>query len=182
MKKLKIYTKTGDHGQTSLYNGKRVPKSHFRVNAYGTIDELNSLLGIVLAKIHEERVSTFIRRIQRDLFTIGGYLAGAPVDLASLRVRVKEMETLIDWIDGKLSPLKNFILPNGTENGTLLFFARAVARRSERELVMLSLEESIDNRVLVYMNRLSDLLFMMARYVNCKNGVAETVWKSTIEK
>ncbi|MBI2617702.1 cob(I)yrinic acid a,c-diamide adenosyltransferase [Candidatus Gottesmanbacteria bacterium] len=181
MARLKIYTRTGDRGQTSLYGGKRVPKSHYRVNAYGTIDELNSLLGIVLSKIDDDRVRKFIHGIQHDLFVIGGHLAGAKVELGVLKTRVDEMEKLIDWMDSNLSSLKSFILPDGTEASTFLFFTRAVARRSERELVALSLEEKVDERVLIYLNRLSDLLFMMGRYLNYKASVAETPWKSKIE-
>lgn len=181
MSKLKIYTRTGDRGQTSLYGGKRVSKNHIRVNAYGTIDELNSLLGIVLSLPLEEKIEGFLRLIQSDLFTIGGYLAGANVSLQEIKRRVSEMETLIDWMDKDLPPLKNFILPTGTQTGSFLFFARAVARRCERELIALSEKEKIADEIFMYMNRLSDLLFMMARYTNHKHGVAETLWKSKIK-
>lgn len=181
LKQLKIYTRTGDRGQTSLYGGKRVPKNHVRVNAYGTIDELNSLLGIVLSSSLEKKIENFLHIIQSDLFTIGGYLAGANVSLQEIKKRVGEMEKLIDWMDTDLPILKNFILPTGVETGSFLFFARAVARRSERELVALSEKEEVADEIFIYINRLSDLLFVMGRFVNHKHGVAETPWKSKMK-
>lgn len=176
---VKIYTKTGDRGQTSLYGGKRVPKSHYRVNAYGTIDELNSLLGVVVVKMNDSRVKEFVNQVQKDLFLIGGNLAGAQTKLDELKLRVKEMERIIDWIDGQIPGLKNFVLPGGNESAAFLYLSRAVARRAERELVALLPEEQIDGKILIYMNRLSDLLFMMARYINFKANFKETIWRSS---
>ena len=121
MNKLKIYTRTGDKGETSLYGGVRVPKNHFRINAYGTIDELNSLLGVVLARLNDDRVKKFINQIQKDLFTAGSFLAGAKMDLVPLKKRVEEMEHGIDAMDTELPELKNFILPEGTLSAALLF-------------------------------------------------------------
>jgi cob(I)alamin adenosyltransferase len=174
---MKIYTKTGDDGFTSFYSGKRVIKSHLRVSVYGLIDELNSVLGMILVKLHDERTEKFINSVQKDLFTIGANLSGAPVRIDSLAKRVSEMEKVIDSLDKELPPLKNFILPEGTEASTFLFFGRAVTRRAERELVALSLEEKVDKDIIVYLNRLSDLLFVIGRYLNYKAGVTETVWK-----
>lgn len=176
--KVKIYTRTGDEGKTSLYGGKRVFKNDIRVDAYGTADELNSLLGAALSKIKEEKVSNFISGIQEDLFLIGSTLAGAKSNLSILEIRVGEMERMIDWADEKLSELKNFILPAGAEDATFLFYARAVARRCERKIVKLDQKEPVDPKLLIYINRLSDLLFEMARYLNFKAGVKETIWKS----
>ncbi len=177
--KVKIYTRTGDSGKTSLYAGIRVLKSSIRVSSYGTVDELNSLLGVVLSKIKEEKISKFIGCIQKDLFLIGSFLAGAKMDLSVLSTRVVEMEQMIDWADDKLPELKNFILPSGAEDATLLFYARAVVRRCEREIVALNQKEPIDKKILIYFNRLSDLLFELARYLNFESGIKETIWKNS---
>lgn len=179
---VKIYTKTGDHGQTSLYGGKRVFKNHQRVSTYGTIDELNSLLGIIVAQLNDKRVKEFINQIQKDLFLIGASLSGATTGIDGLKIRVDEMERIIDWISEQLPPLKNFILPEGIEVATFLYLTRAVARRAERELVSLKQEEQVDEKILIYMNRLSDLLFMLARYMNFKSDFKETIWKWSISK
>lgn len=176
---MKIYTKKGDLGETSLFGGKRVPKNHIRIRAYGSIDELNSLLGIVLAKLQDSRAEAFINQIQKDLFIIGSHLAGSLITIDLLTERTKEMEKVIDNLDGELPPLKNFILPEGTEKSTYLYYARAVARRAERELIELSLQEEVDSKVRIYLNRLSDFLFVLARYLNYKSGVTETVWKTS---
>ncbi len=175
---MKIYTKTGDFGETSLYGGKRVPKNNLRVSVYGIIDELNSLLGVVLSKKLNKRIDIFINQIQKDLFLIGGYLAGAKVSIGNLSQQVKEMEKLIDSLDEELPRLQNFILPRGSEKSAFLYLARSVARRAERELVSLSKIEKVDEDVLKYMNRLSDLLFIMGRYINYKSGIPEPIWKN----
>lgn len=173
----KIYTKTGDSGETSLYGGKRVLKNNIRVVAYGSVDELNSLLGIVSAKLADKRVEEFISQIQNDLFLIGSHLAGAGVSIDRLKKRIEEMEKLIDTLDKELPELRNFILPEGTEESTLLYFARSVGRRVERELVTLKSQEKVDKNILMYLNRLSDLLFVLGRYLNFKSGIIETIWK-----
>ena len=174
---MKIYTRTGDSGWTSLFDGKRVSKNDLRIQAYGSIDELNSLLGIVLAKLTDKQASDFIKQIQKDLFLIGSHLAEAGISTAGLTKRVKEMEKLIDSLEIKLPELKNFVLPEGTEKSALLFFSRAVTRRVERKLVALSFQEKVDKQILIYLNRLSDFLFVLGRYLNFKSGVTETVWK-----
>lgn len=176
--RLKIYTRTGDSGKTSLYKGLRVFKNDTRVNAYGSLDELNSLLGVILSNLKDEKAADFINLIQEDLFSVGASLAGAKTNLSVLETRVNEMEEMIDWLDAKLPELKNFILPGGTREAVLLFYARAVARRCERELVALNQKDSIDKKILIYINRLSDLLFELARYLNFKAGIKETVWKN----
>lgn len=174
---MKIYTKKGDLGETSLFGGRRVPKNNIRIKAYGSIDELNSLLGIVLAKLQDPRAEAFINQIQKDLFVIGSHLAGSSIAIDTLTERTKEMEKVIDSLDEELPALKNFILPEGTEKSTFLYFARAVTRRAERELIELSLQEEVDLKVRIYLNRLSDFLFILARYLNNKSGVTEAVWK-----
>lgn len=175
--KMKIYTKTGDKGTTSLYGGKRVKKNHPRIKVCGSIDELNSLLGVALTKLEDKKVKEFIEQVQKDLFLIGTNLSDAPANLDIFSQRVEEMEKYIDEFSEKLPKLKNFILPRGNEAACYLFFARAVARRLERELVALSDKESVDEKILVYFNRLSDLLFVMGRYVNFKKGTEEEIWK-----
>lgn len=174
---MAIYTRTGDKGETSLFGGKRLPKSHARIEAYGSLDELNSLLGVVLSNLNDPRVAGFINQIQKDLFIIGSHLAGSRVSIDSLKERVEEMEKVIDKLDMELPKLTNFILPEGIEKATLIFYARSVGRRAERELVALSSEEDIDMRIHAYLNRLSDLLFILGRYINFKAGIKETIWK-----
>lgn len=177
--KLKIYTKTGDRGDTSLYGGKRVIKSHRRVKSYGSIDELNSVLGMVMAKTSDQKIRRFINKVQNDLFVMGAALAGSPQDLGLLVNRVEEMEGFIDELDGELPELKNFILPGGGEEGAVVHFARSVSRRVEREVVKLAQEEEVDKRILIYLNRLSDLLFITGRYLNQKEKRPEIVWKGS---
>lgn len=174
---MKIYTKTGDKGQTSFYSGERVSKNHIRMETIGLVDELNSILGIVVAKLKDKRVEEFINRIQKDLFHIGSYLAKYKTSLNILPKRVEEMEKVIDTISAEIPQLQNFILPEGIEAAAFLFFARAVARRTERELVTLAKTDTVDDKILIYFNRLSDLLFILARYLNFKAGMVETVWK-----
>ncbi|MBI4067012.1 cob(I)yrinic acid a,c-diamide adenosyltransferase [Candidatus Gottesmanbacteria bacterium] len=175
--KLKIYTKTGDRGQTSLYGGKRVSKSDQRVIAYGSIDEINSTLGMVISKTNDQRVREFLEGIQIDLFLIGANLAGAKQELNSLEAKTEEIEKFIDTLDKDLPELKNFILPGGSEAGATVNFARSVARRAEREVIKLGQTEQVDNTVVKYLNRLSDLLFIVGRYLNSLEGKKETIWK-----
>src|SRR4030042_4799768 len=144
---MTLYTKTGDSGQTSFFGGKRVFKNHLRINAYGSIDELNSVLGLVMSKLDDKRVEDFINTIQKDLFRISSHLAGAVTNLTNIPARVNDLEKIIDNLVIKLPNLSNFILPEGIESATLVFFARSVARRTERELVALSREEKIDSAI-----------------------------------
>lgn len=174
---MKIYTRTGDRGQTSLYGGVRVFKNNIRVEAYGALDELNSFLGVSIAKIKEKKISDFLTGIQEDLFLIGSSLAGAKTDLSVLKSKTTKIENMIDWADAQLPTLKNFILPAGSWGAASLFYARAVARRCERAIVTLNQKEPVDKNLLIYMNRLSDLLFQLARLVNFKDGVKEKIWK-----
>jgi cob(I)alamin adenosyltransferase len=184
---MKIYTRTGDRGKTSLFGGKRVSKASARVDAYGTVDELNSMIGVVIVQI-ENRKSKIVNlkkeleAIQHDLFAIGSYLAspgskGAEERVKNLEVRVKEFEELIDEMTKKLPELRNFILPGGGKVGSELHVARTICRRVERRLVAFIKKEKVGDGVLMYFNRLSDLLFTMARFANMKEKKKETIWK-----
>lgn len=176
---MPIYTRTGDKGKTSLLGGKRVLKSDDRVDTYGTVDELNSVLGVVvsqLSKNHNE-LKKELESIQHDLFAVGSYLShphGEP--LSYLGERVSDFEKKIDEMTEKLPELKNFILPGGSSAGAALHQARTVSRRVERRLVALMQHEDIDESIVKYVNRLSDLLFTMARDINFKEKQKETIW------
>lgn len=179
---MKIYTRTGDAGQTSLFAGGRVSKDHVRLHAYGSVDELSSLLGVVLAAGLSDALGASLRRVQRDLFIVGADLA-TPQDavssyvlrLAPEQVRALEME--IDQWEATLPELKHFILPGGSPAAALLHQARTVCRRAERWVVALQASDSINGEVLCYLNRLSDWLFVAARCANRDAGVAETEWR-----
>ncbi|HEY7535985.1 MAG TPA: cob(I)yrinic acid a,c-diamide adenosyltransferase [Thermodesulfobacteriota bacterium] len=172
----KIYTRTGDKGETSLIGGKRVSKSSARVEAYGDVDELNSILGIVRSEAEDGEIKEIITEIQNDLFIIGADLA-SPNEIQVPRIskeKIKELERIIDKFLGELEPLKEFILPSGKGGGPYLHLARAVSRRAERRIVGLMKEEQINGNVLAYINRLSDLLFVMARIENKRGKFEET--------
>ncbi len=179
--RVKIYTRTGDDGKTSLYGGTRVEKHNLRVVAYGTVDELNSVVGVLISHLEKEKkLSDFFRKVQSDLLSIGSHLALGKTDLVNIKGRDSEMEELIDGIDEKLEPLKNFILPGGTRAASFSHLARSVCRRAEREVVRLyNREHNVDRLVLVYLNRLSDLFFETARYLNKVTKVKEDIWLST---
>lgn len=166
---MKIYTKTGDNGETSLVGGVRVSKSDIRLEAYGTIDELNSFLGLLRSEVQDEKYQHFIFKIQNDLFTIGGYLATdttlTPLH-ASLQLDEKEVyliEEAIDDISKQLPPLKNFVIPGKSRISALCHVCRSVARRAERNIYILENTVPISFVVKKYMNRLSDYLFVLAR-------------------
>lgn len=179
---LKIYTKTGDDGETGLFGGQRVGKNDRRVRAYGDVDELNAFLGLAEAKILDNRVSLILRALQSDLFTIGADLA-TPEGEHQSAVRLKEkrigrLEELIDEFDAALPPLKNFILPGGTEAAATVQVCRTICRRAERAVVDLTEVAEINPAILVYLNRLSDLLFVFARWLNHEAGIEEPTWKA----
>ncbi len=178
--KLKIYTKTGDKGRTSLFGGTRVSKASLRVDTYGTVDELNSLIGLVLSVKHisDYRITTELAAIQNDLLLIGSTLANQNAQsVLTLLDRVSQFEKLIDTLTSDLPELQNFILPGGSHPGALLHLARTVSRRTERCIVSLASEEHVDPNILQYFNRLSDLFFTMARSVNMQAKEPETIWK-----
>jgi len=178
---MKIYTRTGDSGETSLFGGTRVGKDDPRVHAYGDVDELNAQLGLARASATEPEIDAELVRLQRDLFALGAQLAdpGKRLGDRSAKARlgdedVARLEQLIDRLEDGLPPLKHFILAGGTPCGAALHVARAVCRRAERAMV--ALDPAVDSVLLRYVNRLSDLLFVMARTANRRAGATEAVW------
>jgi cob(I)alamin adenosyltransferase len=180
----KVYTRTGDDGTTSLGGGERVPKDSRRVEAYGTVDEANSVIGIALAVGLDPLLARELAGIQNDLFHLGSDLCVTEADKTRLPVpriearHVEKLERLIDRLSADLPPLENFILPGGSPGSAHLHVARAVCRRAERAVVSLAREEPVGDHVLVYLNRLSDALFVMARWENRRRGAADVLWDS----
>ena len=178
---MKIYTKTGDSGETSLFDNTRVSKGDARVDAYGEVDELNAALGAARAAGLDRDLSGALEEIQKELFAIGAKLAD-PSKRISARItkadvvdtQTTRLETTIDRLEEELPPLRRFILPGGSPAGALLHLARTVCRRAERRVVALT--EPVDPAIVVYLNRLSDLLFVMARAANHRSGVTEIEW------
>jgi cob(I)alamin adenosyltransferase len=169
----KIYTKTGDDGSTGLIGGKRVSKACVRICAYGDIDELNSLIGV--CRHSSDDIKSFdkiLKKIQEDLFVVGTELAGGKI----VAINTKWVEGQIDSLTKKISPLKNFVLPSGCEAAGFLHLARTVCRRAERAVVFLNEKEQVTAGIIKYLNRLSDLLFVMARYANKTEKVSEEKW------
>jgi len=179
---MKIYTKKGDDGTTGLFGGERVTKDSLRVECYGTVDELNSTLGIANSEVKTIELNALLTEIQNKLFTVGGQLA-TPKEKDGLRIvklvsdDVLFLENNIDYFEEKLEPLKQFILPGGTKGASLLHFSRSVCRRAERLVTLLTKNENVSNLILVYLNRLSDLLFVLARYENSINQVSDVPWQ-----
>jgi len=179
---VKIYTKTGDKGETSLYGGKRVSKDSLRIEAYGTVDELNSIIGVCRSMNTAKEVDAIVEEIQNDLFVLGADLA-TPLANDSKSIRriqssdVERLERHIDAIEPNLTSLTTFILPGGNRTASMIHFARTVCRRAERHVVHLSREEHIGEQPVTYLNRLSDLLFVVARWVNALSNSSETRWK-----
>ena len=172
----KVYTKTGDKGLTSLVGGERVSKASLRVDSYGDVDELNAVLGIIRSQGVDEEINSLLIKIQNDLFVMSADLA-SPMDIEVPRVNaesIKNLERAIDQFLEELEPLKEFILPSGNKGGSYLHFARTVSRRAERKVVKLMEDEEIGENVLIYLNRLSDLLFVMARVENQRGSFNET--------
>lgn len=179
---MKIYTKTGDRGETSLFGGQRVSKDHLRIASYGTVDELNSILGLAASFLQEGDLKSLIYQLQNELFNVGADLATPYEKTSGEIIRIKQadiqrVEELIDKWDDKVSPLKNFVLPGGSTASSYLHFARTVCRRAEREVVKLAREVVIGNEVVIYLNRLSDLLFVLARYANVESGTKDVDWQ-----
>ncbi|HWP35998.1 MAG TPA: cob(I)yrinic acid a,c-diamide adenosyltransferase [Gemmatimonadales bacterium] len=180
----KIYTRTGDTGQTALFGGGRVSKDHPRVVAYGDVDELNAALGAVLACEPVEFERQLLEAVQRDLFAIGGQLAAPQPDKVAKALaktdlpasRVAELEAAIDRATAELPALTAFVLPGGTMKGALLHVSRTVCRRAERSVVALGRLEHVPPSVITYLNRLSDLLFTLARLTNHRSGSPEARW------
>jgi cob(I)alamin adenosyltransferase len=180
---MKIYTRTGDSGQTGLFGGGRVSKTHPRVEAYGDVDELNAALGMARAIEMMPRIDEVLVPVQRDLFAIGALLATPDRDKMKRQLekasiderRIRELEQSIDDGDAELEPLRSFIVPGGTPKAAALHVARTVCRRAERRVIALDQEE-IPAIVVVYLNRLSDLLFTLARVANRRAGAGEVTW------
>lgn len=177
---FKIYTKTGDAGTTGLFGGKRLPKSHLRIEAYGTVDELNAHIGMVRDQFTEPAVRALLKDIQDRLFTIGANLASDPdKDMPVPDIQATDIEALekaMDEMDEVLPELKNFILPGGHPAVSSAHIARCVCRRTERLVVALSQESRVEPVVVQYLNRLSDYLFILARFIGYSKGIDEVVW------
>lgn len=182
--KSKLYTRAGDEGETSLFGGQRVAKDSLRVTAYGEIDELNSAIGLAVAFLRQRTLIRLLQSVQNELFNIGAELAspgrakaeaGQLFHLSAEKVAV--LERWIDQYDARVPPLKTFILPSGAKGAVLLHLARTVCRRAERALVKLAHSEEVNPNLIAYLNRLSDLLFALARYVNKAAGARELPWQ-----
>ena len=179
---VKIYTKTGDAGETSLFDNSRVSKADPRVDAYGEVDEVNACLGAALAAGLDSDIAAVLTSIQKDLFAVGARLADPSSRIADRVTKaavtseqIERLETTIDRLETELPPLRRFILPGGSPAGSLLHLARTVCRRAERRVVGLG-ADAVEPGVIIYLNRLSDLLFVMARAVNHRAGLPETEW------
>jgi cob(I)alamin adenosyltransferase len=180
----KIYTRTGDDGQTGLFGGGRVGKDHARVEAYGDVDELNAFIGSARSVEMMPRIDEILAPVQRDLFAIGALLATPHPDkhkeqLEKARIsdqRIAQLEQAIDDGEEELEPLKAFILPGGTAKASALHVARTVCRRAERAIIRLQHTDDVPRVVIVYLNRLSDLLFVLARVANRRAGAGEATW------
>ena len=184
---FKIYTKTGDKGETSLYGGTRVSKAAARVESYGTLDELNAFIGLAKAEISDEKVLSQLQKIQFDLFTVGSeaatptdkmFLANGKsrLDLLISEEEIMELERWMDDLDAELEPLQFFILPSGGKAAASVHVCRTVCRRAERAMVHLNETEEVRPELIKYLNRLSDYLFILARYISKISGEKEEYW------
>ncbi len=184
---MKIYTKAGDQGKTSLIGGTRVPKSHIRIESYGTVDELNSFIGLLSDLVDDSKIKTDLKEIQDRLFTVGSSLACDPEKESALRIPdLKEeditgLELAMDKMNEVLAPMKSFIIPGGHQAISTAHIARCVCRRAERLCVHMQEEDLfVETLVIKYLNRLSDYLFTLARYIGHLNGVEDIPWKPRI--
>lgn len=178
----KIYTKTGDKGKTSLLEGTRVPKYHVRIEAYGTVDELNASMGMLGEEQVLQSFIPLIREVQNKLFTLGSILANDPekshFEIPGIEeADIKSLEDSIDQLNDQLDPLKNFVLPGGHPANAWAHICRTVCRRAERRVVELAEQTELDPKVIRYLNRLSDWLFMVARFASKQSGAEEIIWK-----
>jgi cob(I)alamin adenosyltransferase len=180
---MKIYTKSGDKGETGLYGGERIAKDSLRIEAYGTIDELNSFIGLTITEIIDIEVKKLLDKIQNTLFTLGSDLS-APDNEKNKKHNIprisnnhyKEIEKEIDRFDSQLPGLRNFILPGGCKSSALLHICRTICRRAERRVVSLNNIENLSSDIIIFLNRLSDLFFVLARYENKNAGIPDTKW------
>ena len=177
---MKIYTKTGDDGNTGLQGDFRISKSHPRIIAYGTVDEVNAAIGVVLTNTLDEDVSQLLNQIQNDLFLLGSDLSNQNLNDLKNRVTLEMIEKLeesIDTFESELPPITNFILPGGNVAASQIHQVRTIVRRAETLLVKLSDKDEINSNCIKYLNRLSDLMFVMGRLINKRNGVEDIIWK-----
>ncbi|MFC2103240.1 cob(I)yrinic acid a,c-diamide adenosyltransferase [Bacteroidota bacterium] len=180
---MKIYTKTGDNGETGLFGGERVSKNSSRIEAYGTIDELNAFIGLAITEIIDDSLKVLLNEIQNQLFTIGSDLA-TPDNEKNEKLGIKRtpeefhlgIEKGIDKYEEKLEQLKNFILPGGSKSAAHLHICRTITRRAERQVVALKSREKIGENIVIFLNRLSDLFFVLARYENAVSGTPDVKW------
>ncbi len=181
---MKIYTKTGDKGETGLFGGERVPKNSPRIEAYGTIDELNAFIGLAVTEVKDEQVKELLLKIQNQLFTVGSDLA-TPDTEKNKKLNIertpaeyyKEAEEAIDKYNDKLEELKSFILPGGSKSAAMLHVCRTIARRAERVVAGLKDTVNLSDNILIFLNRLSDLFFVLSRYENAVSGIPDVEWK-----
>ncbi len=185
---MKVYTRAGDSGETSLFGGQRVRKDSARVAAYGEVDELNAAVGLARAELEHDDLREWLCAIQSSLFELGGELATPDVEAVEAKGKgvprivqgeVDELERWIDQLESELTPLRNFVLPGGTRAAAALHLARTVCRRAERRVISLAAHEEVASLLIRYLNRLSDLLFVMARAANQRAGVDEPLWVGT---
>ncbi|VVB57944.1 Cobalamin adenosyltransferase [Candidatus Anstonella stagnisolia] len=179
---MKIYTKKGDKGETALYSGQLVPKDNMRVAAYGEVDELNAFVGLARAYSNDSEIKELLKKVQKSLFDVGADLA-TPIDAKTPKPvsritpsHSQELEASIDKVEEELKPLTTFILPMGSKDACYLHLCRSVCRRAERKVVTLSHTEKINEEVVIYLNRLSDFFFMLARLSNKRAHVQEEPW------
>ena len=188
-RRSKLYTRTGDRGDTALFGGRRVPKDHPRVEAYGTVDELNAALGVAAAAIRQRKLVATIQTIQNELFNVGAELASDPTARGRKKkdtvvrldpAKVEWLEALIDEYDARVPTLRTFILPAGSSAAAALHLARTVCRRAERTVVTLAHDEPVSPAIIIYLNRLCDLLFVLARYLNKTDRRRELPWRKDV--
>jgi cob(I)alamin adenosyltransferase len=180
---MKIYTKTGDGGETGLFGGERVSKNTIRIEAFGTIDELNAFIGLAITEVSDKSVKDLLQKIQNWLFSIGADLA-TPDNEKTKKLNVfrtseesyRYIEKEIDKYESKLDELRNFILPGGTKGAALLHICRTITRRAERKVVALNSTVKIGNNIIIFLNRLSDLFFVLARFDNAVTGTPDVIW------
>jgi len=180
---MKIYTKTGDKGETSLFGGERVGKNNVRIKAYGSLDELNSFIGLTLAKVKNKKIKEVLFNLQNKLFIVGSDLATPSTEKnKKLNIQrtppeyINEVEKWIDDFSSDLDELKNFILPGGSEGAAFLHVCRTIARRAEREIVELKRNEQITENVIIFINRISDLFFVLSRFENKHSNIPDVKW------
>ena len=180
---MKIYTKTGDKGETGLFGGERVSKNSLRIETYGTIDELNAFLGLAVLEVTDTSIKNILQNIQNQLFTVGADLSTPQIEKnkkLNITRTPKEFylsaEKIIDKYESQLDELKNFILPGGSKGAALLHICRTITRRAEREVVALDNTVKIGNNIIIFLNRLSDLFFVLARYENRVSNIPDIKW------